>query len=237
MIRWKEEVADNNGRQQPVPWKVSDAALATVSVFVGFLVTILLFGLVAGIADVEERTLLTPWFGGVLEGLMLAAAWAFGIRKYHTRWSTLGLRRPQARRSFVLPWVALLGSLGFAGTYAVIVSAIGLESLEPPDIPEDLLGEGTTRLLNSLVLVLWGPFSEEVFFRGFVLAALVPSLGAVRAAVVSSIVFAGAHLMLSALIPIFVTGLLLSWLYIRSRSIWPPMVAHVAQNLIAVSLV
>jgi membrane protease YdiL (CAAX protease family) len=86
-----------------------------------------------------------------------------------------------------------------------------------------------------MVVVVWGPFAEEVFFRGFLLAALLPALGPTRAAAVSSAIFAGAHLTLSTMMPIFVTGMLLSWLYLRSRSIWPPFMAHAVQNLAAVA--
>ena len=168
---------------------------------------------------------------------MLSAAWTFGVKRYNATWQALGLRRPQATRSFTMPWIALMGSLLFTGLYAATVSALGLEALEPPPIEEDLLGRGGIRALNSVIIAGWAPFAEEVFFRGFILAALVSPLGVVRAAVVGSAVFAAAHVDPGTLVPIFVTGLLLSWLYLRSRSIWPPLIAHMAQNLIAVSVV
>ena len=183
----------------------------------------------------DEPDILAPWFVGVAYGLMLVAVWAFGVRKYRARWKTLGLVRPVARWSFVLPGVALVGSLAFAVVYTAIITALGVDVLQPQSLPDDVLGQGFTRLASTLVIVLWGPFAEEVFFRGFFLAALLPSLGAVRAAVVSSAVFAVAHVSPSTMIPVFVTGLLLSWLYIKTRSIWPPITAHVAQNLIVVS--
>ena len=40
-----------------------------------------------------------------------------------------------------------------------------------------------------------------------------------------------------AMAPIFFAGLLLSWLYLKTGSIWPSFVAHALQNLIAVSMV
>ena len=227
---------DSGGRLYVVPWKVADVAFATALVFVGFLAILFSLRLAIGVTGTEERTLLTPLVAGALEGLMLVSAWAFGIRKYRAPWHSVGLRRPRARWSAILPWAALLGSLAFAGIYSVTVSAMGLGSLLPQPLPEDVLGHGLSKLLNSMVIVMWGPFAGEIIFRGFLLAALVPALGPVRAAAVSSAIFAGAHLTLSAMIPMFVTGLLLAWLYLRSRSIWPPLTTHAAQNLIAVSL-
>ena len=219
-----------------MPWKIIDVAIATALVFVGFLVALGLFGLAIDVVGTEEGTVLTPWLGTILEGLLVVAVWAFGVRKYGARWQTLGLGPPKARWSFALPWLALIGSLGFAGVYVAVVTALGMDSFLPPPIPQDVLGHGISKLLSTLVIVLGAPFAEEVFFRGFLLAALVPPLGPMRAAVVSAATFAAAHILLSTMLPIFVTGLLLSWLYLRTRSIWPPIMAHAAQNLIAVSI-
>jgi membrane protease YdiL (CAAX protease family) len=55
--------------------------------------------------------------------------------------------------------------------------------------------------------------------------------------VVSSALFAAAHLSVGAAVPAFVSGMLLAWLYLRTRSIWPPVTAHALQNFIAVSVV
>ena len=168
---------------------------------------------------------------------MLAAVWLFGINRYRVRWRDLGMRRSTARRNFTLPLLVLLGSLGFTGLYSAIVTTVGADSLLPPALPGEILGSGVYKLLNISVIVAWGPFAEEAFFRGFLLTALVRPLGAVRASVVSSAIFAASHLMLSTMIPVFVTGLLLSWVFLRSRSLWPPLTAHAAQNLIVVSVV
>jgi membrane protease YdiL (CAAX protease family) len=229
-------LANHDGRQRLVPWKVHDIAIAIALVFLGFLAAILVLAATARVADVDERAVLSPWLTGILEGLMVLAVWVFGIRKYRVGWRALGFRGTQNGRSFALPWLALLGSLLFTGLYTVIVRALGLESLLPPPLPEDALGSGVTRLLNSLVIVVWGPFAEEVFFRGFLLAGLVPAFGLTWAAIISSTIFAAAHMSLGSLIPIFVTGLLLAWLYIKTRSLWPPITAHAIQNLIALSV-
>ena len=231
----KEAVAGQNDDQISVPWKVGDAALATASVVASFLVILFLLRPMIGTVGMEEWPLITPWSVGAVEGVLLVAVWAFGIKKYHARCRDLGLRRPANRRGLVLPWVALLGSLAFTSAYVAIMTVAGQDSLLPSPVPGDALGHGFSRLLSTLVIAGWGPFAEEVFFRGFLLAALIPPLGAMRAAAVSSAVFAATHLMLGMMIPVFVTGLLLSWLYLKTRSIWPCIAAHAAQNLIAIS--
>ena len=219
-----------------VPWTIGDAIRATALMIAGTLVILALSRPLSAAVGLEERAFLAPWLAALLGVLMVTAVWFVAVRKYSVKWGSLGLRAPRARRSFVLPWLAVLASLGFASVYAAVVTAAGADLLEPMPIPEDLLGSGVPRLFNSLIIVLWGPFTEELFFRGFLLTALVPAMGTVRAAGLSSAIFAGAHLALGALAPIFMTGLLLSWLYIKTRSLWPPVMAHALQNLLAVSV-
>ena len=219
----------------PVPWRPSDAARAIGLVFGGFFVVLLLVGSATS-AESGERSSVTPWLVGLADGLMLLAIWLFGIRKYRVSWETVGLRRPLVRNRVGLPAAALVGSLAFGAVYAATVSALGLDTLLPEPLPADLLGQGSTRALNAVVILFWGPFTEELFFRGFVFAALIARFGALRAAVISSAVFALAHVSVATMAPIFVMGMLMSWLYLRGRSVWLPISAHVAQNMIALSL-
>ena len=183
---------------------------------------------VADAGEAAEPDLLTPWILGALEGLMLLVVWAFAVRRYRVSWGSVGLRLPKARSGprslstlwatiIVLPMVALLMSLVATGAYGAMVDALGLEALQPTPVPDEFLGSGITRLLLSAVIVLWGPFVEEVFFRGFFLGGLIAPLGAARAAVVSAAIFAVAHIEIGSMIPLFITGLVLAWLYLRTR--------------------
>ena len=50
----------------------------------------------------------------------------------------------------------------------------------------------------------------------------------------SAALFALAHVSPATVLPIFVAGALFAWAYRRTRSIWIPVSAHAAQNLLAV---
>ena len=76
--------------------------------------------------------------------------------------------------------------------------------------------------------------TEEIFFRGFIFAGLAPKLGVWRAMLVSALVFSLFHLSLGLLVPVFITGFLLAWLYRQTGSIWPSILAHAGQNTLAV---
>ena len=232
----EKHLAGDQGQDEiKVPWTVKDALAGMAMVAAA---TVLAFAVVVldrGVSDSENTTLVTTMALSLLPAFMVLSAWLFGVRRYRTSWATLGFARSRARRSLLLPWVALVLSLAFGGLYVAIVMAVDIDSLVPPAIPQDALGEGLRRSVNVVLIGLVGPLAEEVFFRGFLLAALVQPLGALRAATVASFIFAAYHGSLATMVPVFVSGLLLSWLYLKTRSLWPPLTAHAAQNLIALS--
>jgi membrane protease YdiL (CAAX protease family) len=81
--------------------------------------------------------------------------------------------------------------------------------------------------------VIVAPVVEEIFFRGFAFAGLRNRYSWRKAAVISSLLFASVHLQPAALIPIFILGLIFSYLYYRSGSIMPAILMHVSTNALA----
>ena len=105
------------------------------------------------------------------------------------------------------------------------------------------LGENTPlgwRVPLMLMVVSLGPLVEELLFRGVLLSALQPRWGRLGAAVLSSVVFALAHLpglnwQVFALPALWLLAMALAWLRLRSGSIWPGVVAHATNNALAVA--
>ncbi len=86
------------------------------------------------------------------------------------------------------------------------------------------------------------PFAEEIMYRGVVLQVFARRFGTVRATVFSSLWFALLHLpwwlysmpaaaIPSAMMTIFVYGLLFCGLFCWSRSIWGAAIPHVCNNI------
>ena len=109
--------------------------------------------------------------------------------------------------------------------------------MTPPPIPDELLGDGLDRLISAGVLVIIGPFAEELFFRGFILAAMIKSIGIVPGITIASLIFAISHGEVAIIVPVFASGVILSLLYIKTGSLWPPLAAHSTQNYLAVALI
>ena len=99
-------------------------------------------------------------------------------------------------------------------------------------------------------LVLWAGFGEEVYFRGYLHAAFSPRWRTAAVVLVSAALFGMRHaLQLSALggdypwgaaavwsVLGMLFGIILSWLYLRTRSLWPPILAHYVFNGVPLAL-
>ena len=217
-----------------VPWKTSDVVFGIVLVVVGFAITVVL----AAMANPGVALGLTI-IGGVGGGIILLTSWIIGPVKHGVPVGTLGLRPPDRRGSFHLLWLPLLvvgTSLAFTALYTWLLSLVGPDKLLPPEVTEEIALEGAAVVGTFAVLVLWGPLAEEVFFRGFVLGGLRGRLGSSRALLASAFVFALFHVDPRVMVPIFVTGLLLAWLYQRTGSVWSSFTAHAVQNALALSI-
>lgn len=74
------------------------------------------------------------------------------------------------------------------------------------------------------------PLFEEFLFRGFLLPSLTRYMPVWSAILLSSFVFAIAHLSLSEVLPLMVLGMVLGIVYTRSRNLLAPMLLHSAWN-------
>lgn len=84
-------------------------------------------------------------------------------------------------------------------------------------------------LLNILI-VLVGPVTEELFFRGAVYRSLKPRAGVRGALILSAALFAALHMDLVSFVPIFTLGLLFGWVYEQTGSLAAPITIHLLHN-------
>ncbi len=81
-----------------------------------------------------------------------------------------------------------------------------------------------------LVGVVFAPIVEEIFFRGFLFQGFRQKYGWIPATLLSSAIFAAAHLDPVAFIPTFVLGSVLAYVFHRSNSVWPGIILHFLVN-------
>jgi membrane protease YdiL (CAAX protease family) len=243
-------------------WSVADLLLAlqgviAVVVVVGVLGVLAMFTLVrkpmASLSDapagLQFFLLLLPGMLAQQEALVcipLALVWF----KYRGSVRDLGLRpAPGGFGKSVLLGVAL--ALLLLPVSDLLETLIRKLVLEPGKLPyAGLLQEVSKKadalsMLNELksnpaaiacmvaLVGLVGPVAEEVFFRGFAYRVLRERLGTTAGLLLSALLFALVHMNPVGLVPIFVMGLVLAWLYQRTGSLAASIGLHCANNLLA----
>jgi len=152
-------------------------------------------------------------------------------------WADLGWRRTSLRgvwgsvfRLYALTWVINI----------LYVFFLYQHNLTPPDndVYSKLLENPTmwTFVLNIILTVTLAPVVEETLFRGLVFSSLRSYLGKWTAAGISAAVFSGLHFQAYGFLPRFVLGLMLAHLYEKNRSIYPAIMLHALNNLVATTL-
>ncbi len=95
------------------------------------------------------------------------------------------------------------------------------------------LSENYLLLLAFIGTAIVPAFAEEFLFRGVILTNLLP-YGKTTAIVASSALFALMHQNAGQLLYTFVAGIVLGFIYVRTRSIWGCVLLHFVNNLMSV---
>lgn len=172
----------------------------------------------------------------ILSSLPFGVAWLYVKRKHGRSLRELGIVWPLAPTAFPIAVGAWILALVSVGIWGLLVADI--ESLSPPDNTTVALEiAGGSLALAWLLVGLWGPFAEEIFFRGFLLGGLRGRVGTWPAILISSGVFALFHISPGLYVPTFLLGAAFGWVYLRTRSIWPSVLAHGLHNTLALLVV
>jgi len=174
----------------------------------------------------------------VLGLIILTIVWYFALRSGNGSFMILGIRSPIISGWQLACWTGgvFLLSVVFTGFYTVIIRQMGIEVLLPPEDYSDILLDDVWLVVSFVALVLWTPFTEEVFFRGFIHEGFSQTFGDSKAILLSAGIFSLFHILAGpgVLIPIFVSGLALAFLYHKTGSLLPCIVVHSIQNSLAV---
>jgi membrane protease YdiL (CAAX protease family) len=146
----------------------------------------------------------------------------------------LGLATNPSRREWLVALLAVAGYLAAVTAFEVLlngkhwsfasVSLVGLAFL----------------FVSSAI--------EEILFRGLILKELLNTLSPLAANIVTSLLFVAIHwpywlwsrglttAVFADTLGVFLISLLLGWIYLRTKSVWPCIVAHTLNNVVAGAL-
>jgi membrane protease YdiL (CAAX protease family) len=239
--------------EQPpkTPWGALTALLVVV---VTYIVTLVIGQLVLSIypslhhwtpshANSWLQNSVIAQFGYVLlvETLTLAAIYLFirhrkgtlaqiGLGKW--RWSNIG----KAVLGFVAYFAIYLAVYSFI---AAFVHQINLQQQQDVGF-HGVSGNGAL-LLTFLSLVVLPPIAEEIVFRGFLYSGLRRSLSMLQAGIITSLIFASAHLLEGtgcgplwvAGIDTFILSMVLVYLREKTGNVYAGMLVHALKNSVA----
>ncbi|MDR2009990.1 MAG: CPBP family intramembrane metalloprotease [Bacteroidales bacterium] len=99
------------------------------------------------------------------------------------------------------------------------------------DYIENLTGDYPIGIPTFFSLVVLAPFFEELIYRGIILDGLLKRYSAVTSILISGLIFGLLHLNLVQIIPAFVAGIFIGWVYYKTRNLICTIIIHVCMNL------
>jgi membrane protease YdiL (CAAX protease family) len=182
-------------------------------------------------------------FGAVVisYGLMLLLVYAVLKLVYHRGFGWIGLTRPKWRDA----GYAVLGAIGYYVLYLALLSVAmhvipGLQAGKQQQIGFHSAHGAAQLALTFFAIGLLPPFVEEILMRGFLFTSLRARLPFVIATLITSILFASAHLPEAAsglfwvgAIDTFILSLVLCFLREKTGRLWSGMGVHFLKNSLA----
>lgn len=224
-------------RLPEIPWDASDAGWGLVA---GLILAVIVTPFLVLPFDPDlssDGALLSAQalLGGSLLFVALGMASGWNFSALDDAFARLGLQ------NFKLSGLGIALLTLFAYYVAVVLFASFVLEPDQEDIGGEL-GIGDENLLIAviavLLIVVLAPFSEEMFFRGFVFAGLRKRWSLWPAALIAGGIFGLIHAPtgITTVFPLAALGIALCWLYDRTGSLWPCVFAHVLNNGLALAV-
>ncbi len=149
-------------------------------------------------------------------------------------WSIQGQDEKSSSLSHSLLWAFLGFFLALFSQYvaAIIEHLLGIQ-------PDSKNTQGILQLIETFPLMIVvtsiiGPILEEIVFRKIIFGSLYQRFNFFLSALISSVIFAAAHMEFPHIILYTAMGLTFAFLYVKTNRIIVPIFAHVTMNTLVV---
>jgi membrane protease YdiL (CAAX protease family) len=119
--------------------------------------------------------------------------------------------------------------------YSVIaINVLGLDFLEPDQqVPDTFYDQKIALAVLGVAIVVGAPFTEELFFRGFLFGGVRTYVAVPLAALLTGVLFSLLHFNVGLIIPFTLIGAILALSYQRSGNLATSIGAHFFFNFIS----
>lgn len=141
------------------------------------------------------------------------------------------LNRDRSSKSEAIVWSIAGIFMAFMAQYFAVVIEISVFGIEPGSENTEMiveLAKATPALI--LVVAVIGPILEEIIFRMIIFGSLYKRFNFWIAAIISSVIFAAVHMDFEHLLVYTFMGVVFAFLYVKTKRIIVPIIAHVALN-------
>ncbi len=207
-------------------------AIKLVLVYLGLQAFIMILYMIPGVIhclvtgeDIKELNTASTLSQAVALSMIMMGyyLWKRGyISKEKSNWSIVSPKYLAATVIITLPMIWVLDAL--------------ISPLHLPNFAEEsfnMLQQGWIGILSISILA---PILEELLFRGAITKKLLSLYSPKVAILLSALVFGVIHWNPAQVVPAFLIGLLLAWMYYRTGSLIPVIVIHIINNSLSVFL-
>ncbi len=233
-----------------VPWGPTQALIVFALVWIGLpLLVIILAAMLAqylplaksfydGLAYTGPMTLnslIASFVEVIIDAVAGLGLIYFFLRRYKVGWKAVGWRKFnlwKAIKILLIVFVAfLIGVTVLLALVSVLIPGFNANQTQSNDFTTNVAQQH--RLISLFALVVIPPIIEETVFRGFIFPAFAKKWGTWAGAISSSILFGFAHLQANVSVYTFLLGMLLCYMYVKLKSVYPGMALHMLNNYLA----
>lgn len=225
----KKEIPKTKIWKNPIVVLIGFCAL-----FVGLQAVVAL--LVTPISELLDKNLQLLTFS-LLSVVLLYLSLGVIKNRLKSSWQAIGVKLPPAKSLvLVLPALIIYFLFSLIFTSLAIKFISGFDLKQAQDVGFENLKQPLELMVAFLTLVILTPIFEETLFRGVLFKGLRARLPFWVCALVTSLIFAAAHMQLNVAIDTFALSLILCLLVERSSSIVPAILLHSLKNGLAFAI-
>lgn len=224
------------------PYRITDAVVVLLSFFVGLVLALSVYILkaifqiesissIVGI-NYDVLSILLEYFVALFVVLVI---YLVIVKKYKINWVSFGFRKLPISKtiSYII--------ISFVITFALWIALAPFIIIFFPHIDlgesQQIFNQNTHNIAQALLIfyaIIVGPFIEEIVFRGVLLPAIANKTNITFGLIFSTLIWSLLHLQINVIIFTFIFGIILGYVYYKSKSLWPSYITHVLKNLMAV---